>query len=243
MIIKKALKQYTLTSFACLLFVIFSTQSIAAQLYRYKNEQGNLVMGHAIPPELVSKGYDILNAQGRIVATIPPALNAEQIAQRDAELKRKEEAKIARAIQDEIDENLKQLYSHPDDAVRILQRRVQDIESVIQVKKGRIDNAKKQIREHEEQAATRQRKGLSVLKTTFEKIDALQKDISNAEADILELQQEFTAVLSEFDIKIRRLELITKKKSDTYPTLLNTLKKTPFTNDVTSEADMKAPLN
>ncbi|MFT6267099.1 MAG: hypothetical protein ACJAWS_003266, partial [Oleiphilaceae bacterium] len=119
MMIIKILKQHALTSLVCLLFVIFSTQSIAAQLYRYTNEQGNLVMGHVIPPNFVAKGYDILNVQGRIIETIPPALNEKQIAQRDAQLKQKEQAKIALAVQDEIDDKLKQLYSHPDDAVRI----------------------------------------------------------------------------------------------------------------------------
>jgi hypothetical protein len=230
MMIIKILKQHALTSLVCLLFVIFSTQSIAAQLYRYTNEQGNLVMGHVIPPNFVAKGYDILNVQGRIIETIPPALNEKQIAQRDAQLKQKEQAKIALAVQDEIDDKLKQLYSHPDDAVRILQRRIQDIDSVIRVKTGRIDNAKKQIREQEELAATRQRKGLPVPKPTLEKIDILQKDIINAQADILELKQEFKVVLSKSDIKIRRLEHITSQKSLKYSELLNSLKKpTPLT--------------
>jgi hypothetical protein len=232
MIIIKALKQYTLTSFACLLFVIFSTQSIAAQLYRYTNEQGNLVMGHAIPPKLVSKGYEILNLQGRILETVPPALSNKQIVQRDALLEQAEQAKIAQAVQDQIDDKLKQLYSHPNDAVRILQRRIQDIDSVIHVKTGRIDNAKKQIREQEELAANRQRKGLSIPKPTLEKIAILRKDISNAQADILELKQEYTAVLSEFDIKIRRLEQITKQKSDKYSVFLESLEKGEHLNGV-----------
>jgi len=225
MIIFKTLKQHALTSFVCLLFVIFSTQSIAAQLYRYKNEQGNLVMGQAIPPKFVSRGYDILNAQGRIIETIPPALNAKQIAQRDALFEQEEQVKIAQAAQDEIDSNLKQLYSHPDDAVRILQRRIQDIKSVIQVKTIRINNAKKQIREQEELAANKQRKGLSIPKSTFEKIGVFKKDISNAQADILELKQEFDIILSEFDVKIRRLEQITKQTSHKYSELLDSLAK------------------
>lgn len=225
MIISKTLKQPTLTSFACLLLIIFSTQSIAAQLYRYTNEQGNLVIGQAIPPKFVSKGYDILNAQGRMIETIPPALSAKQIAHRDAQFKQEKQAKIAHAAQDEIDERLTQLYSHPDDAVRTLERRTQDIKNVIQVKLKRINNAKKQIIEQEEFAANRQRKGLSIPKPTLEKIDILKKDISNAQADILELKQEFEVILNEFDVKIRRLEELTKQKSHKYSELLDTFEK------------------
>ena len=188
-------------------------------------------MGHAIPPQFVSKGYDILNAKGRVIESIPAALSAKQIAERDARLEREEQAKIAKAAQDEIDDKLKQLYSHPDDAVRILQRRTQDIENVIQLKTNRIENSLKQIREQETVAANRQRKGLNILKSTLEKIAALKKEISNAEADILELNQEFEALLSEFDIKIRRLEHITNKKSEKYPALLDAFEKAKALTD------------
>ena len=182
-------------------------------------------MGQAIPPKFVSKGYDILNAQGRIIETIPPALSTKQIAQRDALLEQEKQAKIVQAAQDEIDDKLKQLYSHPDDAVRILERRTQDIKSVIQVKTGRINNAKKQIREQEELAANKQRKGLNIPKSIFTKISTLEKGISNAKADILELRNDYKLVLKEFDTKIRRLELIKKQKSEKYSALLESLKK------------------
>jgi hypothetical protein len=221
MIIFQAFKQFSLTSFMCLLLVSFSTPNLAAQLYRYKNEQGNLVMGQAIPPELVSKGYDILNAKGRVIETIPPALSAKQIAQRDAQIAQEEQEKIAKAAQDEIDDKLTQLYSHPDDAVRILERRTQDIKSVIQLKLGRINSANKQIREQEELAANKQRKGLKIPNSILTKITAFEKDVVNAEADIVELQHDYKVVLKEFDIKIRRLELINDQKSEKYTALLN----------------------
>lgn len=225
MIIIKALKKSSLRSFACLLIVIFSTQSNAAQLYRYKNEQGNLVMGQAIPPKFVANGYDILNAQGRTIETVPPALSTEEIAKRDALLEQAEQERLALEIQSAIDDKLKQLYSHPDDAVRILQRRTQDINSVITAKTSRIESAKKQIIEQEQLAANRQRDGLPIPKPTLEKLAMLKKVISNAQADILELEQEFKDVLAEFDVKIRRLEEITLQKSDKYAALLDSLNK------------------
>jgi len=190
-------------------------------------------MGHAIPPKFVSKGYDILNVQGRIIETIPPALSAEQITQRDARLEQEKLAIIAQAAQDEIDDKLKQLYSHPDDAVRVLKRRIQDIGSVIQVKTGRINNANKQIIEQEVIAANRQRKGLSVPKPTLEKIEILKKDISNSKADILELRDDYKIVLKEFDTKIRRLELIKNQKSEKYSALLKSLEKDENLNSPT----------
>jgi len=217
-------KQGILLVSLCMNLVFFSSQSSAVQLYRYKNDQGNLVMGQVIPPRYVSKGYDILNEQGRLIQRVAPALTPKQIAQRNAKLEQEKQAKIAQAAQDEIDAKLKQLYSHPDDAVRILERRIQDIKSVIQVKRGRIENTEKQILEQEELAANKQRKGFKIPDAVINKITVFKKDITNSQADILELNQDYQAVLVEFDKKIKRLEEINHTKSSKYTELLNSLK-------------------
>ena len=46
-------------------------------VYRYKNAQGVTVMDSAIPPEYVSKGYEILSRSGKVLKVIPPALVGE----------------------------------------------------------------------------------------------------------------------------------------------------------------------
>jgi len=217
-------KQGILLVSLCMILGFFSSQSSAVQLYRYTNDQGNLVMGQAIPPRYVSRGYDILNEQGRLIQRIAPSLTPEQIAQRNAKLEQEKQAKTAQAAQDEIDAKLKQLYSHPDDAVRILERRLLDIKSVIQVKRARIENTEKQILEQEELAANKQRKGFKIPDSIINKITTFKKDITNAQADISELKQDYQAVLSEFDTKIKRLEKINNKKSSKYAELLNSLK-------------------
>src|SRR5688572_1775938 len=46
-------------------------------VYRYKNAQGITVMDSSIPPEYVSKGYEILSLGGKILKVVPPALVGE----------------------------------------------------------------------------------------------------------------------------------------------------------------------
>jgi len=214
--------------FILLTFVLTSISSPAqaGQLYRYKNEQGNAVLNHTIPAEFVSKGYDILNEKGRLLKTVPPALTAQQIRARDAALDKEKLRLVAKQKQDTIDHELKQLYSHPNDAVRILQRRVLDIQSVIQIKARQIENHKKQILSEESAAAQRQRKGLNVTDKILGKIEGFKKDITHAKADIEELGAELSKVRKEFDVKIKRLEVITGKEATDYPTLLSHLENT-----------------
>src|SRR3990167_2949902 len=110
-------------------------------LYRYKDEQVNVVLNSTIPSEFVAKGYEVLNAQGRVIEKVPPALTQEQRAQRDAEKLRQEAEAEARKQQEIQDKEPKLLYSHPDDIVRILQRRIQDAQAVIQLRRSQIETS------------------------------------------------------------------------------------------------------
>ncbi|KZY37680.1 hypothetical protein A3752_08595 [Oleiphilus sp. HI0081] len=202
---------------------LVATHASAAQLYRYKDNQGTYVLNQTIPPEYVKKGYDILNRQGRVIQVVAPELTAEQIAARDAALEQERLQKIEAEKQALIDGELKQLYSHPNDAVRVLSRRVQDIKGLILVKRTKIDASKNGIIEEEAQAANRQRQGLKVFETTLKKLEKYKSDIDNNEHDIVELHNELKKVKDEFDKKIRRLEVITGKTASDYAKLLQDL--------------------
>lgn len=212
----------------CLIFLssaFLSTHATAAQYYRYKDENGNVVLNRTIPPRFVGKGYEILNDRGRVIETVPPALTPEQIAARDAERERQRQLEEQRLEQERIDEELKQLYSHPDDAVRVLKRRIQDIEGVIQLKESKIESAEREIIKQEGIAANIQRNGRAIPENIIATIKSLKNDIVNARADIKELQAERTKVLAEFDEKIRRLEIITDKQASEYRDWLQQLNK------------------
>lgn len=65
------------------------------QLYRYVDSRGVTVLDtQGVPPEYVAKGYQILNQQGRVIQTVPPAPTAEEI-QRQAVQKAQADADAA----------------------------------------------------------------------------------------------------------------------------------------------------
>lgn len=216
-----------LYTFILCCLMLSSFDATAAQLYRYKDDQGNYVLNQTIPPKYVKKGYDILNSQGRVIKTVAPALTEAQIAARDAALEeeriRKEEAKKQALI----DDKLRQLYSHPNDAVRVVSRRVADIKGLIQAKLNRIETSKEQIIEEEASAASRQRQGKKILETTLKRLDKLKSDIEINKHDISELKHELEKVKLEFDEKIKRLEVITGKEATDYPKFLDAQKPQP----------------
>ncbi len=194
----------------------------AAFLYRYTNDQGLTVLTQTLPAEYATKGYEIMNEKGRVLRVVAPELTPEQIAERDAALERERLAELEKARQDKIDEELKLQFTHPNDAVRVLNRRIQDFFSLIDVKKGKINNMHIQIKDFQKTAAERQRKGLPITEDSLAKINQLQKEIEHNEMDIIEINKDIDKLLSEFDEKIKRLEIITHKQATDYPEFLKT---------------------
>lgn len=206
--------------------VIFSNISVAAgQFYRFKNENGQLVLTQTLPAEYVDKGYDVLNEKGRLVKTIPPALTPEEIIKRDDALEKEKSALIEKKKQEAADEQLKLLYSQPNDAVRVLNRHFIDIQGAVEIKRNKIKSLESQIMEEETRAAERQRKGFNVGEDVLEKLSSLKKDIANTNVDIKELFTKLDHVAADFDEKIKRLEVITEYQATDYPEVLKMINK------------------
>lgn len=200
-----------------------SVSGAAGQFYRYKNESNQLVLTQTLPAQYADKGYDILNEKGRLIKTILPALSSEEIRIRDEQIEKERLALIKKQKQDAIDEELKQLYSQPNDAVRVLNRKFLDVQSVVEIKRSKIQSLKSQIIEEESRAAERQRKGFPVGEEALEKLRLLNKNIANTHIDIKELYKKLDTVIEEFDEKIKRLEAITEYKATDYPAVLESI--------------------
>ncbi|VTL98770.1 Keratin type II cytoskeletal 75 [Pseudomonas aeruginosa] len=85
----------------------------AVELYRYVNDKGVVVLDRqGVPPQYIGKGYQVLNDQGRVIRTVPPAPTAEELRQR----------KAAQA-QASSDAQLLRLYSSVEDVDRARERR------------------------------------------------------------------------------------------------------------------------
>ena len=48
--------------------------SQARELYRYTNDQGNMVVDYQVPPQYVPNGYEILNEKGMVIEVVPREL-------------------------------------------------------------------------------------------------------------------------------------------------------------------------
>jgi predicted RNase H-like nuclease (RuvC/YqgF family) len=182
----------------------FSAQ-LAANMYRYTDENGQIVISSTIPQEATKRGYDILNDNGRVIDTIPPAPTEEEIAAREAEKQRQKEL----AEQREQDRALLKRFSHPDQAVKAMHRKIRELEGLIQLKRGNISVISSQLDNEQSRAANMERAGREIPEATLEKIRRLESQIRDIEREITSQTQEIEELRKAFEADIERLEEVT----------------------------------
>lgn len=174
-------------------------------MYRYKDDNGRMVISNTVPQEASTRGYEILNNQGRVIDRIAPAPTEEELRQRAEEERRQQEAEAQR----ERDKALLRRYRHPDDAVRALHRKVEELEGLIQLKRGNISVLESQLDAEQSRAANLERSGRDIPETTLDKIERLQEQIQDVEAEIAAQDQEIEQIRKRYLEDIERLEIIT----------------------------------
>ena len=71
-------KTYALSLLAAVLLPSMAQPVHARDMYRYINDQGNVVVGYQVPTQDVHKGYEILNQDGIVMEIIPRELTEEE---------------------------------------------------------------------------------------------------------------------------------------------------------------------
>lgn len=151
-----------------------------AELYRYTNEKGVTVLDRlGVPPQFIDKGYEVLNDQGRVVKTVPPAPTLEE--------RQRMQADKARAGSDA---QLLRLYTSVEDVDRALQRKLSELDGLITVAKGNQQSLRTQQANLQSQAADNERAGRQVPEALVAQIDNVRSEYKRLDDDIARYQDE-----------------------------------------------------
>lgn len=197
------LTRFSLAAFASALLLAATVAE--ARMYRYTDENGQTVISNTIPQEASRRGYDILNTKGRVIESVDPAPTAEEIAAREAEEQRQE----ALERQQQQDRELLKRFSHPDEAVRAMHRKIRELEGLNQLKRGNISVIVSQLDNEEGRAADIERSGRKVPESTLEKIRRLESQIREIEREIASQNAEIQTLRDGYEADIKRLEEVT----------------------------------
>lgn len=180
----------------------------ATKLYRYQDDQGVVAIGATVPPEFVKNGYEVISPTGRVIEVVPRALTPEEIAAREAaaaeERRKAEEARRKR----EEDALLLRLYGRPEEAIKARDRRLQELDGVISLKRGNIQALITQIEDLQSKAAQIERSGKEVPEELLERMGRLRAGIQDIEQEITQSLAEKQSVEEDFAVKIERLRYL-----------------------------------
>ena len=129
-----------------LVLVMVGVSAHGANLFRYKDENGQLVLSHTIPSDRVKHGYDIVDSYGTIIQHVEPQLT-EQAYQ--AKLEREKAVKECKKTRDRV----RKLYQFESDIDYAEQQGLESIDQAIANIRANLNVATTRRQEFEARAA------------------------------------------------------------------------------------------
>lgn len=181
---------------ASLLLIALPLAGQAAELYRYLDRNGTLVIDRqGVPPEYAGKGYDVLNEQGRVIRKVAPALPAAEL---DRQARERQQAVV--------DGQLRKLYSNVEDVDRAKARKLTELDGLMQIKKANLEAARHLQSQLMEQAAVQQRNGQALPADLQARLDAAAADQVRLQADLQRYAELRTSTSAAFDADRARMQ-------------------------------------
>ncbi|MEN8670708.1 MULTISPECIES: hypothetical protein [unclassified Ketobacter] len=188
--------------------LMVSQSALAVNFYRYENDDGRKVMTQTLPPNVVHRGYEVLNERGTVIKVVPRALTEEELEALADEQKQQQ----LQAEQQERDKQLLAIFSSPKDAERALGRKLEAIDVYINVTKGNIAKLQGEFNSAQAQAAERERSGQEVPDFLISKMESFARQIREAEESIAEKEQEKVVIRKEYQKDIERLKYLMEQR-------------------------------
>lgn len=160
----------------------------AANLYRYRNAQGVLVIDHTVPANAAQSGYEILGPDGRVVETV--AAGGNEAGPGSAA----KPAPVRTQHQEKVDRYLLSSYSTVADIDVVKTRRLQEVEREIGTDKVRVEELERRRMATEDSAADLQRGGKPVPAKLLEELKGLNQKLEQARKRLDERKLQYTEV-------------------------------------------------
>lgn len=184
-------------------------EPVKAHIYRYKDAEGNLHIGRQIPPENYRFGYTALDEFGEVIEVVPPAPTAEERAAFEAKLDREKRVQHMRAR----DDQLLKAYSSASGAENARDRKLAQIDVVINITQAKIAAMRVNYDREVEYAADMERDGKVPDSRILKNMADIEETMLKMSAHIEQKEEEKLKVVAEFEPIIIRLQQIEAKRN------------------------------
>lgn len=179
---------------ACLLPAGIPSQ--AADLYRWQDDQGNVYYTDRVPPEYVKHGYRVISEQGMTIRTI------KSLEELEAESATGQPEVPAEQLKQ--DRRLLMTYSNEDEILASRARRLEDIESLIELSEETIVLLEGRFRQLAKEAGDYEKQGRTIPESLLTQIAATRKKISKYQSRLERHNNTLKQTKSAFDSDLQR---------------------------------------
>jgi hypothetical protein len=180
----------------------------AANIYRYKDDNGRTVFNSSVPPEFVKNGYDILNERGQVIETVPRAKTAQEIAEHEtAQLALEQEEEVLRKQRD-ADSLLLRLYRDPDEILRKRDERLMQLDSQIEVLNVTLKNISEEFDKQTQLVENAKAKSLEPSPQVVDSLASKTAELERLNAQLTRLEDEKLNETANADRDMARLRIL-----------------------------------
>jgi hypothetical protein len=161
-----------------ILLYVSGVYASGGTFYKFKDENGELVITSSIPPEKAKFGYEIIDKNGRVIETIDGELSEEGLSELQQKQRKEKEEKELESKRQEYDLSLVRRYSFAADIEAEKKRKLAELKATLSIVKGNLNSIRTELDGVYSQAANIEREGKNMPA-------ALQKKISELEAALI----------------------------------------------------------
>lgn len=205
------MKNYQRTVSVVLILLSFVAMvAEAGNLYRYRNNEGNLVIDYAVPPEYVANGYEILSDSGTVLEVVEPQADPEEMEPEEVQKSRSE----AEAAQEKEDQMLLRTYSALSELEAAMDRKLTQLDREIEIIRSNLEKNEKALKGSRTQAANYQVGGRNVPKALLKNMDNQIHEQRDGENMLQVRQQEYQDTKARYLGYLDRLKTLKGIKAD-----------------------------
>lgn len=189
----------------CVLCVGVMSDALAANTYRYKDDNGRVIHGSTVPPQFVKNGYEVLNESGVIIQTVPRALTPAELAAQEVQRAEQAAADAAAAEQQQADNLLIRLYRSPEEIARKRDERITIIDGQITALVASFEKVNAEVKRLEGVIANQTANGGTPAAQTLETLRIQTQEQDRLEALRVRLDSDRASAITDADRDMKRL--------------------------------------
>jgi len=166
-------------------------------LYRYRKEDGSLVISGVLEEPAVQSGYEVIDSRGRVLRTVDAAIPEDERRRMQQDMRVRQQ-----------DNQLRRLYPTPGDAERARDRQIASMRLNIDYARNIILQLDGKLSAEVAKAAEAERAGRNIPEVVQADIDLYTRQIREQEEKIESIHQDIADVGAEFEPIITRLREI-----------------------------------